>query len=71
MLESAENPREPALYKIDEFKNYRNQLGLNLIRNRDLANQTSKRSQGYVLQLSETKILSSPSVEHKTKSPTK
>ena len=38
MLDEYDNNKPSAtLYKLDGFKEYRNQIGLNLIRNRDLA----------------------------------
>jgi len=40
MLEQGENQMDdfelPALYKLNEFKVYRNQIGLNMVRNKEL-----------------------------------
>ena len=40
------------MYKLDGFKEYRKQLGLNLIRNPNLAQESGKRSVNFTLQQS-------------------
>ena len=45
--------KKPIVYKIEGFKTYRNQLGLNIVRNRELAEETSKRSKIFKIQQNE------------------
>ena len=49
LQEHEKNKAVTAIYKLDSFKDYRKQLGLNLIRNRDLAQESNKRSVNFTL----------------------
>ena len=47
MLEHQKIEIAPALFKIDEFKEYRKVVGTNLARNKVLAQQSSLRSESF------------------------
>ena len=38
---------------MKEYQKYKNQVGLNLVRNKDMADEVSKRSQQYMLKYSD------------------
>ena len=55
MLQEVEKPKDPALYKINEYKVYRDQVGVNMARKVDLNKEASKRSMSFKLNMSEKK----------------
>ena len=55
MIKQAEKSVDPALYMINEFKTYRDQVGLNMTRKVDLNKEASKRSMSFKLNMSEKK----------------
>ena len=55
LIKEVEKPAHLALYKIDEYKTYRDQVGVNKARNLDLNKEASKRSMSFKLNMSEKK----------------
>ena len=49
MLESGEKEIKPALFKLEEYKEYRKVVGQNQMRNKALVEQSSMRSDIYEL----------------------
>jgi hypothetical protein len=49
MIYAGNHDTKPALYKIEEYKEYRKQVGLNMIKMKDVARETIERSNTYTL----------------------